>query len=145
MSGREVEVHGILLARVIHGTRLLDRHVPGWHERVTKPVNLRDGDECVLGQVFATERRPATQSAYGWALDDPASPLYRFVPRDEGNSRAVIHWARIYGFLGGGKYLGRTYPTDMLTDTLGSMWDDAVEERKAHGRLARATEERVNR
>jgi len=145
MSGREVDIVGILTARAIHGCRLLDRHVPGWHERVTKPVNLRDGNECVLGQVFATAKRGTHQSGYGWALDNPASPLYRFVPRDEGDARAVIHWARIYGFIGGGRYLGREYPTDALTDDLGRIWDGLIEERKAQGRLARATEERVNR
>ena len=35
----------------------LDEHVPGWYERIIKPLKMKSVYDCLLGQVFAPRRR----------------------------------------------------------------------------------------
>ncbi len=40
---------------VVEAAAVLDEHLPGWHERITRPLDMDDFDLCVLGQVFGTQ------------------------------------------------------------------------------------------
>lgn len=40
--------------RVLRGACLLDRKVPGWEARVTRPLVMSSTIDCVLGQIYGT-------------------------------------------------------------------------------------------
>lgn len=42
---------------------VLDEHVPGWHQRITRPLVMESVDDCVFGQVFGDE--PGSRRFFG--------------------------------------------------------------------------------
>ena len=52
----EDRVMDICRSGVPEAAALLDEHIPGWHERVTKPIDMSSAFDCVLGQVFDPSR-----------------------------------------------------------------------------------------
>lgn len=38
--------------RIARGVARLDYYKPGWHHLITRPLDLSDEDDCVLGQVY---------------------------------------------------------------------------------------------
>lgn len=52
MAYYESRVDEICRVGVPDAAAFLDEHIPGWHERVTRPITMGSVCSCVLGQVF---------------------------------------------------------------------------------------------
>lgn len=101
-------------SRVARGVRYLDKHEPGWAEKVTRPINLYSSTDCILGQVGGD---------YHDYLD-MKYVILSFFPlwQDLVGSR----WAFLHGFNGNG-----SARPDLATD----LWQQAVADRQVTAML----------
>lgn len=71
----------------------LDEHIPGWHERVTAPLNMESCTNCVLGQVFDRESIYRTGSAgFGAGMEFLIANHVLVQPFVFTHPKAVPHW-----------------------------------------------------
>jgi hypothetical protein len=64
--GRELTFEETVEVGVIDTAAILDEHVPGWHDRITRPINMGSIHDCVCGQVFAKPRFFFDKHDCGW-------------------------------------------------------------------------------
>jgi hypothetical protein len=55
----------------------LDEHLPGWHARVTRPLQMESVHDCVLGQVFEAEEGDRGRRFFGLLPPKKSSALVR--------------------------------------------------------------------
>jgi hypothetical protein len=99
-------------ARVLRGAELLDEQYPGWIDKINLgTLNLRSGDNCVLGQVYKPDGISEGQwhfsSARGynalgfrdktddktWRWDNYG--FYLTVKEDEDYNHHSVNWSRL--------------------------------------------------
>lgn len=59
----EDRIEEVCRVGVLDAAAFLDEHIPGWHERITKPLDMGSVHDCVLGQVFA--QQPGKRRLFG--------------------------------------------------------------------------------
>jgi len=97
--------------KVQQGVALLDRHCPGWEDRVNpKTVNIQSNWQCVVAQVFAKEHAAAKMEilvsgrAPEFSLADPFSYGYDILVKKLDGGFQISE----YGF-GGDAYLNQVW------------------------------------
>lgn len=100
--------------RIGRGIELLDREVPGWSDKIIcEDLDLGDGNQCILGQVFADRKdEDADEDDEGYTIGIDALGL-------EGHEEI---WS--YGFLEDYWSDGREKPGNY--DILTAAWKEAL-------------------
>jgi hypothetical protein len=65
--GHELTIEELIEAGVADTAAILDEHVPGWHKRITRPIDMGCIDDCVAGQVFSKPRFLFDRYSSGWS------------------------------------------------------------------------------